>query len=79
MTLVENDKEQGEAYGAMARGKGEGGRKGGAVLTGVLTLDWLEEVPSCLEACIGTVVTFWGETHCGAITAAGVGLGIVAL
>ena len=42
------------------------------------TFDWFEEITSGFEAGIGAVVAFRGETHGGAVGAAGVGCFVVA-
>ena len=31
------------------------------------TFDWLEEVTGCFQASVGSVVTFGGEAHGGAV------------
>ena len=42
------------------------------------TLDGLEEVSSCFEASVGSVIAFRGKAHGGTIGAAGLGVFIVA-
>ena len=34
---------------------------------GLGTFDWLEEVSSCFQPSVGSVVTFGGEAHGGAV------------
>lgn len=41
------------------------------------TFDWLEEIASYFQSGIGAVVTLWGETHGGAVGAAGVGIFVI--